>query len=215
MFFTEYNLGMTVVIVVSYLLGSVPTAYLIAKLHKINIFEIGSGNMGGTNVARALGIRWGIYVAIFDVLKGVIAIIIAQKIMPSENVASATTVAAITVVIGHNWSLFATILTGTLRGGKGAAPAFGTLLMLAPVQVIVVMMLVGGSIVALTRHVSLGVLIAFFIAILWLTVLILQRQLDSGIMVYIWMLAALLLIRFKENIQRLLAGTERRLGERA
>ncbi len=214
MFFTEYNLGMTIVIVVSYLLGSVPTAYLIAKLHKINIFEIGSGNMGGTNVARALGIRWGLYVALFDILKGVIAIIIAQKIMPSENVASATTVAAITVVIGHNWSLFATILTGTLRGGKGAAPAFGTLLMLAPVQVIVVMMLVGGSIVALTRYVSLGVLIAFFIAILWLTVLILQRQLDSGIMVYIWMLAALLLIRFKENIQRLLAGTERRLGER-
>jgi len=209
----DYLTSMLMIVIFSYLLGSIPTAYIVARLKNINIFEVGSGNMGATNVVRALGPRWGVGVLLFDVLKGVIAITIARMLLPDSK-GAATTVSAIVVVIGHNWSLFAALITGTLRGGKGAATAFGTLLMIAPVQVIVGMAVLGGLVVARTRYVSLGVLLAFALATVWMTVLILQQKLEPDLMTYSWVLALMIMVRFRDNIQRLLAGTERRLGER-
>ncbi|MFW5691809.1 MAG: glycerol-3-phosphate acyltransferase [Chloroflexota bacterium] len=211
----EYNLHMLLIVIISYLLGSIPTAFLVAKTHRIDIFAVGSGNMGATNVSRVLGYKWGLFVLFVDVMKAVVAIFIAQQIKPpTGSIASATTVASISVIIGHNWSLFASMLTGTLRGGKGAATAFGTLFMIAPIQVWLGMVVVGGFIIARTRYVSLAVLTMIAIAVLWITVLTLQQQLDAIVIVYAWALGALIALRFRENIKRLLTGTERRLGER-
>lgn len=201
------------VIVISYLLGSIPTAYLVAKRKGLNIFEVGSGNMGATNVGRSVGFGWGLLVWFFDSLKGVLAVLIATAILPGK--ASAPAVAATVAVIGHNWSLFATILTGTLRGGKGAAIWFGTLIVMAPFQVIVGMLFLGGCIIALTRYVSLAVLGMCALSTLWVIILISQRQLPIEYIFYFFIVAVLILFRFRENIQRLLAGTERRLGETA
>lgn len=201
------------VVVVSYLLGSIPTAYIIAKSRGVDIFQVGSGNMGATNVSRALGMRWGILVMLIDVFKGVVAIYLSRQIL-ADNKAAATTISALTAIVGHNWSLFATILTGTLRGGKGAATAFGTLLMIAPWHIIVVMLVLGIAIVIITRYVSLGVLVGLFMGLGWMVVLNIQQQLDLWLFVYTLILGAMLLFRFRENIQRLLAGTERRLGDR-
>lgn len=198
----------------SYLLGSIPTAYLIGKSRGVDVFDIGSGNMGATNISRAIGLRWGVLVMLLDIFKGVVAITLSRVIM-SHNPAAATVLSALAVILGHNWSLFATILTGTLRGGKGAATAFGTLIMIAPFQVIVAMAMLGGVIVARTRYVSLAVLAAFTLGLAWLVVLALQEMIYMEVIYYSVILAALLAIRFKGNIQRLLAGTERRLGERA
>ena len=198
----------------SYLLGSIPTAYLIGKSRGVDVFDIGSGNMGATNISRAIGLRWGVLVMLLDIFKGVVAITLSRVIM-SHNPAAATVLSALAVILGHNWSLFATILTGTLRGGKGAATAFGTLMMIAPFQVIVAMAMLGGVIVARTRYVSLAVLAAFTLGLAWLVVLALQEMIYMEVIYYSVILAALLAIRFKGNIQRLLAGTERRLGERA
>lgn len=209
----DYLTAMLFIVIFSYLLGSIPTAYIVARLKNINIFEVGSGNMGATNVVRSLGPRWGAGVLLFDVLKGVIAITLARYLLPDSK-GAATTISAIVVVIGHNWSLFAALVTGTLRGGKGAATAFGTLLMIAPVQVIVGMTVLGGLVVARTRYVSLGVLLAFALATVWMTILILQQKLEPDFMTYCWVLALMIMVRFRDNIQRLLAGTERRLGER-
>lgn len=211
---STYNQTMLVIITISYLLGSIPTAYLVAKYHSIDIFKVGSGNMGATNVTRAMGFRWGLLVLAIDVLKGIVAIYIGIALTPATR-AGAITVAATVVTVGHNWSLFAALLTGTLRGGKGAATAFGTILMFAPIQVIVGMAIMGGAIVAVTRYVSLAVLTAFLLAILWITVLIWQEQLAADYIVYAWLLALMLVYRHRENIQRLIAGTERRLGENA
>jgi glycerol-3-phosphate acyltransferase PlsY len=202
-----------VVVVSSYLLGSIPTAYLIARNKGVNIFEVGSGNMGATNVTRALGFWWGIMVWFFDSLKGVIAILIATLLMP-ENKAAATAISATVAVVGHNWSLFAAMITGTLRGGKGAAIWFGTMLMIAPVQVIAGMCLMGGLIIAATRYVSLGVLSMFALSMLWIIVLINQQLLPTEYSFYSLMVTAMIVYRFRENIQALLMGTERRLGER-
>ncbi len=204
------------VVIVSYLLGSLPTAYLIGRLKRVNIFEVGSGNMGSTNVARSMGCGYGIIVALGDILKGVAAIVIARYYILPDNWILATVLSAIVVIIGHNWSLFVALITGTLRGGKGAATAFGTMLVVGlPLQLIAVVCLVGALLVALTRYVSLGVLGMLAIATLWVLVLIGQHSLSWEYGIYTVFVATIMLWRFRGNIQRLLAGTERRLGERA
>lgn len=220
----EQILQAFVVVVISYLLGSIPTAYLIAKTRNINIFEIGSGNMGGTNVVRAMGMKWGLVTSGLDICKGVVAVLLAREVIMPQTKGAATTISAIVVVIGHNWSLFATLLTARItqgqlrariRGGKGAATAFGTMLMIAPLQIILAMLALGGFLVAVTRYVSLGVLVAFLLATLWLTVLVSMNQLPGEVLIYAFVISALILYRFRENIHRLLTGTERRLGEPA
>lgn len=200
------------IIVVSYLLGSFPTAYVVARLRNINIFEYGSGNMGATNVIRAMGLGWGLFVWFFDSAKAIIAILIAVQVLP-DNRAMATVIAALCAIVGHNWSLFAAIITGTIRGGKGAATAFGTLLMIVPLHVIAAMLVVAGVIIAVTRYVSLGVLLMFVVATVWMLVLVTQAQIPWEYAFYSLALALLIIVRFRGNIQRLLAGTERRLGE--
>jgi glycerol-3-phosphate acyltransferase PlsY len=217
------TLNVILVVVVSYLLGSLPTAYLIGRLKNVNIFDIGSGNMGATNVIRAVGFGWGVSVWFFDSVKGIAAILLARKIMVNHE-ASATTIAAVVAIVGHNWSLFATLLTATMhngkiratiRGGKGAATAFGTLFMVVPVYGLVAITVVGGLIVAVTRYVSLGVLVTFAIALAWILVLISQHRLEHEFMYYSLTVGALILLRFRGNIQRLIEGRERRLGEPA
>jgi glycerol-3-phosphate acyltransferase PlsY len=207
-------LHVILVVVISYLLGSFPTAYLVARQKGVNVFNVGSGNMGATNVIRAVGFWWGILVWFFDSVKGILAILIARQIMV-ENVAGATAIAAIVSVIGHNWSLAAALVTGTLRGGKGAACAFGTMIMIAPFQAIVAMLALGAAVIALTRYVSLAVLCMFTLATLWLVVLVNQGATPHEYLFYSLLLSALILYRFRENIQRLLSGTERRLGDPA
>lgn len=210
---------LVVVALISYVIGSFPTGYLVARSRGIDIFAHGSGNMGATNIARVLGggwrgILWAVLVWFLDSAKGVIAILLGLQILPSQP-AGATVVAALFAIIGHNWSLFIAIITGKIRGGKGAATAFGTLLMIVPLQVIAVMLLIGGVIIALTRYVSLAVLIMFALATAWMVVLFSQHLIPSEFMAYSLVMAALLVIRFRTNIKRLLDGTERRLGEPA
>lgn len=210
---TEFNFEILLVVIVSYLMGSIPTAYLVGKLNNIDIFAVGSGNMGATNVSRALGVKWGMLVLAVDALKGILAIVISKILAPDLGMI-AITVAAVVVIIGHNWSLFATLLTGTLRGGKGAATAFGTLLMIAPYYVIIGTVFIGGFILARTRYVSLAVLTMVAIAVIWLTILALQHTVDSMVIFYCWALSILIIVRFRENIQRLAEGKERRFGDR-
>jgi glycerol-3-phosphate acyltransferase PlsY len=206
------SLTIALVIIISYLLGSIPTAYIVAKTKGVNIFEVGSGNMGATNVIRAMGFWWGILVWAFDSVKGILAIIIAIQLLP-DNKAMATTVAATVAVIGHNWSLFAKMITGTLRGGKGAAIWFGTMLVMTPFQVIAGMCLLGALVIAATRYVSLAVLSMLILSMLWVALLVSQQQIPLEYTAYFLTVTVLVLYRFRENIQRLLTGTERRLGE--
>lgn len=205
---------LVMVIAVGYLFGSIPTAYIVAKTKGINIFEVGSKNMGATNVGRSLGFWWGILVWICDSVKGIVAIAIGTLIMP-DNWAAATAIAATAAVIGHNWSLFATLLTGTLQGGKGAAIWFGTMFAIAPLQLLVAISVLGVAIIAITRYVSLAVLSMCALATVWIFVLITQKTMPMEYIFYITVVAIMIVYRFRENIQRLLTGTERRLGDPA
>ncbi len=210
----DNTLHILLIVAISYLLGSIPTAYVITRINGKNIFEVGSGNMGGTNVIRALGFWWGLLVIIVDTSKGGIAIMLARLIMP-QNEILATVIAGLVAIIGHNWSLFAWVITGILRGGKGAATAFGTLLFIMPFQVIAGFLGVAGLILLLTRYMSLAVLIAFSVATVWVMMLIYQQMLPPEYGVYISLMVVMVFLKFRGNIQRLLDGTERRLGERA
>lgn len=223
MFTPDNALQVISIIVVSYLLGSIPSAYVIAKARNVDIFEVGSGNMGGTNVARAVGYGAAALTVLFDTSKGVLAVLLARDVILPEQIGVATSVAATCVVIGHNWSLFATLFTMSfsegklrliVRGGKGAATAFGAMMMIQPFQSLVAAG-IAIYIIARTRYVSLGVLIGFMIANVWLVVLVGVELQEPFILLYVAALSLMLLLRFRGNIQRLMDGTERRLGEPA
>ena len=180
MFNADNALQVILCIVASYLIGSFPTAYFVGKARNVNIFEVGSGNMGGTNVARAVGKGWAIFTGLVDVSKGVFAVWLARDIILAEQIGVATSISATSVVVGHNWSLFATVLTASIkegklrlivRGGKGAATAFGAMMMIQPLQSLAAAA-IGIVIISRTRYVSLGVLIGFAVAIFWLILLV-------------------------------------------
>ena len=221
MFNADNALQVIFCIVASYLIGSFPTAYFVGKARNVNIFEVGSGNMGGTNVARAVGKGWAIFTGLVDVSKGVFAVWLARDIILAEQIGVATSISATSVVVGHNWSLFATVLTASIkegklrlivRGGKGAATAFGAMMMIQPVQSLVAAA-IGIVIISRTRYVSLGVLIGFAVAIFWLILLVGTEFQKPILLLYAVALTVMLLLRHRGNVQRLLAGTERRLGE--
>lgn len=222
--FSSDNAAQVLLIIVScYLIGSFPTAYIVGKARNVNIFEVGSGSMGGTNVARAVGNGWAVFTGLFDVAKGVFAVWLARDVILVEQIGVATSVAATCVVIGHNWSVFATILTASFeggrlkvipRGGKGAATAFGAMLMIQPFQILIAAA-IGLAVIARTRYVSLGVLIGFAVANVWLVALVGAEYQQPVLLLYALALTVMIPLRHWGNMQRLLAGTERRLGERA
>ena len=207
------NTTWILIAVISYLLGSIPSAWFIARLHGVNIFEVGSGNMGGTNVARAVSPRAGQIVGLMDMAKSIVAILLARALAPGDE-AGATVLATLACMIGHNWSVIVLLITRELRGGKGAAVLFGSLLLVAPLQFLV-SLAVGFVLLRLTRYMSLAVLTGVTLVMLWILVMVNAGELAP---VYNWyaVLGALLIyLRFLGNIRRLLAGTERRVGEPA
>jgi len=208
--------GPLFVFLCAYIIGSFPTAYVAGKLNGQNIFEMGSGNMGANNVLRSLGFKWGAAVFALDVLKGMLAVALARRIMVADEI-SASVISGIAVVIGHNWSLLATLLTGQLRGGKGAATAGGTWIMMAPPQVFVLTIGLWALLVLVTRYVSLAVLVSIGIGTIWMVILVTQPggNVPPAYAIYAIAIAVMVYFRHRSNIQRLLAGQERRIGERA
>lgn len=213
-----YLQTVAIVTILSYMIGSFPTAYLVGKLNGINIFEIGSGNMGTTNTLRALGTFWGVMVLIGDLSKGIIAVLLGRYIADANpdtmSQASASVVSAVAVVVGHNWSFFASLLTGSIRGGKGAATAGGTWLILMPAMVIVIPLLMMAFVVLTTRYMSLGVLMSTAVGLVIMAALVAFGQLEPVYLLYS-LVGVMIFYRHRENIERLLAGNERRVGEKA
>lgn len=200
-------------IVIGYIIGSMPTAYLIARARGVDIFTVGSGNMGANNVARAIGWQYGGLVWFLDGAKGMVAILIARWLLPDYQ-AAASMLAAIAAVSGHNWSFLATLITGHIRGGKGAATAMGTLLLLLPTIFVALALGIGALIIIITRYVSLGVLTALGVATAVFVLLVILGTFEPVYLLYMivtWMV----FFRHRSNIVRLVTGTERRFGDRA
>jgi glycerol-3-phosphate acyltransferase PlsY len=212
-----YTQLVLIIIALGYIIGSFPTAYLIGRLNGVNIFELGSGNMGTTNVLRTLGTFWAILVGIGDFAKGIIAVWLGRELAAANpelmSQASASVISAVAVVVGHNWSFFASLLTGKIRGGKGAATAGGTWLIMMPAVVIALPLAIMALIVITTRYMSLGVLMSVVTAGVIIGVMLLTQQLEPVYILY-YLVGVVVFYRHRENIQRLLQGNERRVGEK-
>ncbi len=199
--------------VLAYLLGSVPIGYLIGKAHGFNIFNEGSGNMGANNITRKLGYFWGGLTWFLDSMKGIGAILLIRALVPSEEYALATVIGAVGAIVGHNWSVFVAMITGRLRGGKGAATAIGTWLTFFPPLMIAGVMAIWVLIVVITRYVSLAVLVTTGLVALTVIVMVAQGSFAPIFLLYL-LVPIIVFYRHRENIIALSEGRERKLGQR-
>jgi glycerol-3-phosphate acyltransferase PlsY len=190
----------------SYLLGAIPTSHLVSRLFaKIDLREHGSGNLGATNLYRVLGWKYAIPVALFDIAKGAIPVLVfAPRVGDSELFALACGVAAI---LGHVFSVFV-----GFKGGKGVATAAGVMLGLTPLA-LAVAAAVWAVLVLLTGYVSLGSIAAA--AVLPVAVYLLERPTTAELLWIDVGVAAGVIFLHRRNIQRLIKGTENRFGRRA
>ncbi|WP_309569538.1 glycerol-3-phosphate 1-O-acyltransferase PlsY [Deinococcus sp.] len=188
-------------LLLSYVLGSIPAATWVARARGVDIRTVGSGNSGATNVLRAVGSGPALAVALFDILKGALAVWIARALGLEGPWAALCGVAA---VIGHNFSPFL-----KFRGGKGVSTSFGTVAALDPLVGLAAFVLGVGT-VWLTRFVSAGSILGGVAAAF--TVLALGRP--AWLCAAVVGLVALLIWQHRENVRRLSAGNERRLGEK-
>ena len=139
------------ILLIAYLIGSIPTAYLAGKILKgIDIREVGSGNIGATNVFRAVGKTAGVGVLVIDILKGVIPVLLAARMTPLPYVEALKIGAGIAAICGHNWTIFL-----NFKGGKGVATTTGVLVTLAPLATLGAFVIFVAT-VSLTRYISLG-----------------------------------------------------------
>lgn len=191
-------------VIASYLLGSIPTSLLVAKAAAgIDLRKVGSGNLGATNLYRQLGWRYAVPVALMDMAKGTIPAVLFARALDGGMMTAAAL--GIMAVIGHVFSIFA-----RFKGGKGVATSAGVILGLAPAGfgcALVVWVIV----VRMTGYVSVGSIIAAVVfpiaAWIW------DVSARPIIVVFAAMSATIILLH-RQNIGRLLHGTENRFGKR-
>ena len=207
------------VMIMGYLLGSVPFGYLVAKRQaKVDVRQYGSGKIGATNVLRTAGRKFAALVAIMDLLKGVMAVVFAGLIVGKGYLVVgdfglgglvAQVLAALAAIAGHNWSVFL-----RFRGGRGVATFFGGLIALCPPAAIF-----GGEIIiigaGLTRYVSLGSIAGAVGSYAILVPLTIMNGFPIEYLFYALTGAIMIFVMHRDNIVRLLSGKERKLGEKA
>jgi len=199
-------LSYTVTALVAYLLGSIPTGFLVAKARGVDIRTVGSGNIGATNAFRILGKGPGSLVLFVDALKGWVAVIVGREVIakffggqvPAEYLAIT---AGITAILGHNFTCWL-----HFKGGKGIATTAGVLLGLMPLALAIILS-IWIILFLTTRYVSVGSIAAAFALpfAAWFTTH------DIGLTVVAGVMGALAIYKHRKNIQRLLDGTENRV----
>ncbi len=197
--------------VAAYLLGAIPFGFLIARARGVRIQEVGSGNIGATNVGRCVGRRWGLLTFACDALKGFAAAFFLPALFarhtplaPSDALRVA---GAVLAVVGHNWPV-----TLGFKGGKGVATSAGALLGVAWLPVAIG----AGAWVAvflLGRYVSLASILAAFAAAVCGWILYANQQAQLPVPLVLAALAGMMLWRHRGNLRRLANGTEPRFGK--
>ncbi len=196
-------LSYLVAIAVGYLLGSFPSGYVVGRLRGIDVRQWGSGSLGGTNVLRSAGPWAAILAVLGDVAKGVLAVFVARALISSP---SAEVLAGLAAILGHDFSIFL-----TFSGGRGVATtlgALGALYLPAPI----ILGLLGLAVIGVSRYASLASLTiatSMPFAMLYLVLFV-----GKPVWYLVYGLAAgiLIVVLHRGNIQRLLDGTERKIG---
>ena len=208
-----------VVAIIAYLLGAIPFGLIIGKrMGGIDISKYGSGNIGGTNVLRTLGIKAGALVAALDIAKGAGAVMLAKVIIGDGVLLAAgfplhwqvgQVIAALMVMVGHNWSVYI-----KFRGGKGVAAYYGGWFVMCPAAG-----LFGGVITLLTalhsRYVSLGSILGALGIMCLMILLTVVYEFPPIYLAYSLVAAGLIIYQHRSNISRLQRGTELELYKKA
>jgi glycerol-3-phosphate acyltransferase PlsY len=218
---TVIILKMVAVAVIGYLLGSIPIGYLLGRRQaKVDVRTYGSGKTGAANVYRTAGRKWGILVALLDICKGALAVVVAGIIIRGDYLligdsslwwllTSAQVLAALAAVAGHIWSPFL-----KFKGGRGVATFFGGLVALCPVAA-----LFGGEVLiigaGLTRFVSLGSLAGAVGSYAILVPLTILNNFPVEYLFYAVVGGVIIFVMHRDNIRRLIMGKERKLGDKA
>jgi acyl phosphate:glycerol-3-phosphate acyltransferase len=205
------------IVALSYLLGSIPFGYLLVHIFRgEDVRQSGSGNIGATNVSRKSP-ALGVLTLLLDALKGSVAVMIAILLnggdithpwSPSSSIATHEAIAALFAVLGHMFPVWL-----KFRGGKGVATGLGSVAILAP-KTIVAAIALFMMIVAIFRYVSLGSIVAALIipVLAWL---LHDYAGTLAVLASMSITSLLIVIKHHENIRRLIAGTENRLGKRS
>ena len=209
-------------LILGYLFGSFPSGYVVGRCHGVDLRKEGSGNIGATNAVRVLGKKWGVLVFALDALKGGLAVAcgfqVAKYFGASEqHVINAGVVAAICAVVGHNYPVWL-----NFQGGKGIAVSAGIMLALFPPMVFISGLAVWLALFFGTRYVSIASLGS---AVALPTSALLLHFFGQGDGLFgqcDWVRAAIAILmgslaiwRHKPNIERLLAGTEKRFDRKS
>ena len=190
---------------VAYLLGSIPTGFLVAKARGVDIRTVGSGNIGATNAFRVLGTGFGIFVLLMDALKGWVAVQIGARVvselLPGVPLEYLRITAGVAAILGHNFTCWL-----HFKGGKGIATSAGVLIALVPLALVIILSIFIVLFLT-TRYVSIGSIAAAFALpfATWFT------QHDVGLTAVMAAIGALAILKHRKNIQRLLNGTENRI----
>jgi len=207
-------------VILGYLLGSVPFGVMIAKAHGKDLRRIGSGNIGATNVARALGRRWAYFCFVLDVLKGLVPMLVVRVLVgafePTPGLLFLWLLVGCAAISGHIFPVYL-----KFKGGKGVATSLGVGLGLWPYYTIcaVVVFIIWAAVTLVWRYISLASIVA---SIAFPLVLILVIVLTPGWdFANLWPLLfaataipLMVIIRHRENIKRLIAGTENKVFNR-
>lgn len=190
----------------AYLLGSIPVGWLIANIfyHK-DIRQEGSGNIGATNALRIFGTKIGILVLLLDMMKGVMAVLIAKQVIPGAH--PLVSIAGLVAILGHIFPVWL-----KFRGGKGVATAAGVFAALAPLGLLIGL-LSFILVVWRTRYVSLGSIIAamvFGVSTFWMELA--KPMPDVALMILVGFIVTMIILKHKSNIQRLLRGEENKIS---
>jgi glycerol-3-phosphate acyltransferase PlsY len=192
-------LGAVLLLAFAYVCGSIPTGVLLSGLRGLDPRDIGSGNIGATNVARTAGPAFGALTLLGDLAKGLLPVWIATRAGFGEGVAA---LAGLAAFVGHVFSCFL-----RFSGGKGVTTALGVLLALAPgamAFVVPIFLLIVG----VSRYVSLGSMVVAAAT----PPIVFALGYGPAIVAVALAMSALILVRHRDNIQRIRFGTEPRLG---
>ena len=194
-----------ILLIAAYLLGSIPFGLLISqKVGRVDITKVGSGNIGAANVAREVGLKWGVVTLFTDTLKGFIPVICARYFLGSSAEINAAFIGMIglAALLGHQFSVYQ-----HFKGGKGVATYLGVFLAISPISCLLCGMIFC-IIVLIWRYISLGSVIASFSMPLFIFFLCYPNE----IILLSAILSALVIFKHRENIRRLVQGNERRWG---
>lgn len=197
--------ALAIALIAAYLIGSIPTAYIVGRVNGVDLRTVGSGNLGATNVFRTLGWKWGLLVYLVDLAKGAAPVLFLPKVGAVEGGWPWGVVFGMLAILGHVRPIF---LLGK-GGGKGVATASGVFFALAPLAALcaVVAFII---VVAATKYVSLGSLIG---AVVLPVVIAVQARDITPMVIVSFAVSAFVFWTHRENIGRLRRGEERRVGK--